>query len=273
MIFPGIDPRPASGKLRPVVGRGRLARWFALGVVLLVSPARAGRTSHLWLDEAQLVPEGSVELEQWVWAQGRVPNRIDRPASIWVWWGPVVAISNHLELQLPLQLVSFPPSDLYLHSIELVARYRFVPREQDDGWQPMLRLAYGQPLDRAAGPPTLEVAMVLAVGSQRGLLVTINAGVLLGLPFLQSNLQGSVSVLGQGGVGVSFPVGKELRLAAETFGNLHFTGDTRPPTNQIYLGPSLDWTRGPFWITFGCLFGLTSDSSRYYPRVLWGIAL
>ena len=272
MIPRDVDRWLASGRLRAVVGRARLARWAALGVLLLVSPARAGRTSHLWLDEAQLVPEGGIELEQWVWAQGRVPNRIDRPASIWVWWGPVVAMSNHLELQLPLQLVSFP-GEFYLHSIELVARYRFVPREQDDGWQPMIRLAYGQPLDRAAGPPTLEAAFVLAVGSLRTVLVTVNAGVLVGMPFLQSNLQGSTSVLGQGGVGVSFPVGRELRLAAETFGNLHITGDTRPPTNQIYLGPSLSWTRGPFWITFGCLFGLTGDSSRYYPRVLWAIAL
>jgi hypothetical protein len=41
----------------------------------------------------------------------------------------------------------------------------------------------------------------------------------------------------------------------------------------MYLGPSVAWTRGPFWITFGSLFGLTNDSSRYYPRVLWGIAL
>jgi hypothetical protein len=267
-----VDRRPASGRLPLVVGRVRLARGFALGVLLLVSPARAGRTSHLWLDEAQLVPEGGIELEQWVWAYGRVPNKIDRPASIWVWWGPVVSMSNHLELALPLQLASFP-GDLYLHSISLSARYRFVPREQDEGWQPMLRLTYQQPLDRAAGPPGLEAALVLAVGSLRTVLVTFNAGVFVGMPFLQSNLPGSTSVLGQGGVGVSFPVGRELRLAAEAYGNLPITGDTRPNVGQVYLGPSLAWTRGPFWITFGCLFGLTSDSSRYYPRVLWGIAL
>jgi len=255
-----------------VVGSARLARGFVLGAMLLVSPARAGRTSHLWLDEAQMVPEGGIELEQWIWAYGRVPSKIDRPASIWLWWGPVVAMSNRLELALPLQLVSFP-GEVYLHSISLSARYRFVPREQDEGWQPMLRLTYQQPLDRAAGPPALEAAFVLAVGSLRTVLVTVNAGVSIGMPFLQSNLNGSVSVLGQGGVGVSLPVGRELRVAAEAYGNLPITGATRPNVGQVYLGPSLAWTRGPFWITFGCLFGLTTDSSRYYPRLLWGIAL
>ena len=63
------------------------------------------------------------------------------------------------------------------------------------------------------------------------------------------------------------------RIGAEFFGQLPIHGETRPTTGQMYLGPSVAWSRGPFWITFGSLFGLTGDSSRYYPRLLWGIAL
>ena len=93
------------------------------------------------------------------------------------------------------------------------------------------------------------------------------------MPFLKSNETGDVSVLGKVGLGISFPVGKELRLAAETLCQFPVTGATHPGKTQLYLGPSLAWTRGPFWVTFGSLFGLTPDSSRWYPRLLWGVAL
>lgn len=256
-----------------MVGTARLARsLFALVLLLGATEARAARTFHLFLDEAQLVPEGSVELEQWVWAYGRIPNRIDRPASMWLWWGPAVSVSNHLEFELPLQVVAIP-DDTYLHSIGLVVRYRIFPREDDDGWQPLLRVAYYQPLDPAAGPPSAEAGFVLTIGNLQSIRYTLNVGVLMGMPFLQDTAPGTFSVLGRGGAGVSFPLGKEWRIAGEFFGQLPIHGDTRPSTGQMYLGPSVSWTRGPFWITFGSLFGLTGDSSRYYPRVLWGIAL
>ena len=254
-----------------MVGTARLLRWFAL-VLLLGTPAHAARTFHLFLDESQLIPEGGIELEQWVWAYGRIPNRIDRPASIWLWWGPAVSVSNHLELELPLQVVAVPDST-YLDSIGLVARYRIFPREDDHGWQPLIRVGYYHPLDPSAGPPAAEVGFVLTIGSLQTIRYTLNLGVLMGLPFLQETSPGQFSVLGRGGAGVSFPLGHEWRIAGEFFGQLPIHGETRPSKGQMYLGPSVAWTRGPFWITFGSLFGLTNDSSRYYPRVLWGIAL
>ena len=247
--------------------------WSLLAAALLLTcPARAARTSHLFLDESQLVPEGSLELEQWVWAYGRVPSQVDRPASIWIWWGPALALTQHLELELPLQLVSVPDAT-NLYSLSLVARYRIFPREDDAGFQPLIRLAYAQPLTQYAGPPSLEATLVVTYGSLESVRFTVNAGALLVLPFLQSNASGEVSVLGKVGAGVSFPVRKELRLAAETLWQFPVHGSTRPGNTQLYLGPSLAWTRGPFWVTFGSLFGLTSDSSRWYPRLLWGVAL
>ena len=272
MSPPGSDRPPASGTLPSVLGRSRLARWLVALLLLLVAPARAARTNHLFLDESQLIPEGGIELEQWVWAYGRIPNRSGQAASMWLWWGPAISVSNHLEFELPLQVVSVP-EDTYLHSLSLVVRYRIFPREDDQGWQPLIRVAYQQPLNTAAGAPAVETTLVLTVGSLQGIRTTFNVGVFMGLPFLQSNLQGEFSVLGRGGVGVSFPLGREWRLAGEFFGQLPIHGDTHPSTGQMYLGPSVAWTRGPFWITFGSLFGLTNDSSRYYPRVLWGIAL
>ena len=255
-----------------MTGRARLAWWFAALILFLGAPARAARTFHLFLDESQLVPENGIELETWVWAYGRIPNRIDRPASMWVWWAPAISVSNHFEFEIPLQVVAIP-EDTYLHSLGLVARYRIFPREDDEGWQPLIRVGYFHPLDPAAGPPAGEVDLVLTIGGPQSIRYTLNVGVHLGLPFLQETSPQSFSVLGRGGAGVSFPLGKEWRVAGEFFGQLPIHGDTRPSKAQMYLGPSLAWTRGPFWITFGSLFGLTGDSSRYYPRVLWGIAL
>ena len=247
-------------------------RMFAVALVLACPAAQAARVNHLFIDESQLVPEGGVELEQWVWAYGRIPEVIDRPAAIWVWWAPVVAVSSHLELQLPLQLVSVP-NTTYLHSIELVARYRLFPREQDDGFQPLFRLAYGQPLSGYSGPPTLDASVIVTYGNLTSVRVTANAGVRLGLPFLQSNAKGTTSVLGLAGAGVSIPVGKEFRLAAEFFSQFPIHGEPRPNYDQFYLGPSIAWSKGPFWVTFGCLFGLTNESSRFLPKVLWAVQL
>jgi len=247
-------------------------RSLLAAALLLSFPATAARTSHLFLDESQLVPEGSLELEQWIWAYGRIPSEDKRPASIWVWWGPALALTNHLELELPLQLVSVP-SATNLYSLSLVARYRFFPREDDTGFQPLIRIAYEQPLTNYAGPPSVEATLVVTYGSLQSIRFTLNAGAEIDMPFLKSNETGEVSVLGRVGLGVSFPVGKDLRLAAETLWQFPVTGVTHPSKTQLYLGPSLAWTRGPFWVTFGSLFGLTSDSSRWYPRLLWGVAL
>jgi hypothetical protein len=245
---------------------------FVIGLVLACPAAQAARVNHLFIDESQLVPEGGVELEQWVWSNGRIPDVIDRPASIWVWWAPVVAVSSHLELQLPLQLTSFP--DLtYLHSIELVARYRLFPREQDDGLQPLFRVVYGQPLSGYSGPPTFEASAVVTYGNLTSVRLTVNAGARLGLPFLQSSAEGTTSVLGLAGAGVSVPLGKEFRLAAEFLSQFPIHGKPRPNYDQFYLGPSIAWSKGPFWVTFGSLFGLTSDSSRFLPKILWAVQL
>ena len=61
---------------------------------------------------------------------------------MWLWWGPVVSVSNHLEFELPLQVVAHPRRHRTCDSLGLVVRYRIFPREDDDGWQPLIRVAY-----------------------------------------------------------------------------------------------------------------------------------
>jgi hypothetical protein len=249
-------------------------------LALAATPAWADRTNHLFLDETQMLPEGDVELEQWVWAEGQIPNRPGYPVSGWTWFGPTVGISSHLELSLPLVILGFtepgyagqaPQPTLVLDSISLVARYRFFPREQDDGFQPLIRVEYQQPLSLYAGPPELKVLLVATYGNLTGVRGTLNLGVQLGLPFLQSSSTASFSALGTAGLGVSVPVGTEFRLAAEFEGQVPLRGEPQPNIGQLFLGPSVAWSRGQIWVTFGSLFGLTRNSNRFLPKVLWGI--
>jgi len=243
---------------------------LALALLLVPAGARGARTSHLFMDESQLLPEGDVELENWVWAEGRIPNKPGRPVTTWIWIAPVVGFTSHLELQLPVQLVGVPEYGV-IDTISLVARYRFFSREDEDGLQPLLRLEYQQPLSQYASPPELRTLFVVTYGNLRAVRMTVNLGLELGLPFLQSSASGSVSVLGTASLGVSVPVGTEVRLAAEVDGSLPFADNARPYPGQLFAGPSVAWSRGPIWVTFGCLFGLTHNSNRYLPKVLWGI--
>ena len=261
-----------------------LRRWEMLlaGLLLAATPAWADRTSHLFLDETQTLPEGDVELSQWIWAEGQIPSMPYRYVSDWVWMSPTVGISSHLELSLPLVVVATSEQTV-LNSISLVARYRFFPRERDDGFQPLIRLEYLQPLSNYAAssyyskpyyypyPPELRLLFVATYGNLKGVRATFNLGVQFGLPFLQSSSTASFSALGTAGVGLSVPLGPEFRVAAEFDGQLPLTGQPQPNVGQLFLGPSVAWTRGQIWVTFGSLFGLTHNSNRFLPKVLWGI--
>jgi hypothetical protein len=273
-------------------------RAFLAGLLLAGAPAWAARTNHLFLDETQTLPEGDVELENWFWVQGQVPNIPGLYVSDWVSLGPTVGISSHLELSLPLVIVA-TSAQTVLNSISLVARYRFLAREQDEGFQPLIRVEYQQPLANYDAytpayvqacsakayyqytcsstypfPPELKVLFAVTYGSLKSVRATLNVGVQLGLPFLQTSSQNSASfsALGTAGLGISVPLGSEFRVAAELDGQIPLSGvPAAPNTAQLFVGPSVAWTRGQIWVTFGSLFGLTNNSNRFVPKVLWGI--
>ena len=262
-------------------------------LLFAATPALADRTNHLFLDETQTVPEGDVELETWFWVQGQIPSNTYAYVSDWLWFGPTVGITSQLEMSLPLVIVATSQQTV-LNSISLVARYRFVPREQDEGFQPLLRVEYEQPLTNyvyaapyASCPfdisptnytcsyytaPQLKVLFALTYGSLNSVRATLNVGGQFGLPFLQTSSNASFSLLGTAGLGISVPLGSGFRVAAELDGQVPLSGlPPAPHTAQLFLGPSIAWTHGQIGVTFGSLFGLTQNSNRFVPKVLWGI--
>ena len=251
-------------------------RRSALSGVIVVAwlacspPAQAGRTSHLLARESQIVPEGDVELEQWLWGEGRVPNRPSRPVIQWVWWAPVVGVSPNLELAFPLQLVSGSEA-LSLESFGIDARYRFFPREQDEGLQPLVRVAYAHPLTEYGGAPRLDSTWwrstaLLPRCSSRSTWAAPGA-----LPFLARTSRPADFFL-TSAVGVSAPLPFGLRLGAEVFNRAPLAAPAGA-ANVLYAGASVAWAHGPFWITVGSLFGLTDNSPRVFPKVLWAVEL
>jgi hypothetical protein len=277
------------------------APWSALLASLLfaATPALADRTNHLFLDETQTLPQGDIELENWFWVEGQIPSNPYVYVSDWVWLGPTVGITSQLEMSLPLVIVATSQQTV-LNSISLVARYRFLPREQDEGFQPLLRVEYQQPLSSYAystpyachfestysyngynkyasgcsyyNAPQIKVLFALTYGNLKSVRATLNVGGQFGLPFGQGESAASFSLLGTAGLGISVPLGSEFRIAAELDGQVPLTGlPPAPYTAQLFLGPSVAWTRGQIWVTFGSLFGLTHNSNRFVPKVLWGI--
>ena len=86
----------------------RAAHWAAVVACIVglawASPAQAGRRPFIWTYDTEIVPKGDIELEQWLWARSRAPAFPDRPSNYWIWWGPVLGLSQHLELALPFQV-------------------------------------------------------------------------------------------------------------------------------------------------------------------------
>lgn len=295
-------------------------RYALLLLALCLSPsALAGRTAHLFTDEAQLVPEGNIELEQWVWAEGRIPNNVNQPGTYWLWWAPVIGVSSHLELQLPITWAAGvaastinsaapgPCSPLScttvnsnftsLTSAELAARYRVFPREDDQGIQPLIRLGYQQSFISQAPesvPSQLNLNLVLNYGGPKEARVSLNAGGHLWMP----GAQGTMTLQGTASLGGTLPIGNGFELAGETYAEFPIGSSPQAPqawsssSSQYgvaqnsywgpywmeqyfhwYAGPSIAWTHGPFWLTAGSLFGLTGNTPRFVPRLLWAVML
>jgi hypothetical protein len=63
-----------------------------------------------------------------------------------------------------------------------------------------------------------------------------------------------------------------FRVAAELFNKAPLRANAGR-ADVIYAGPSVEWVKGPFWITIGALFGLDDHSPRVFPKVLWAVEL
>jgi len=250
---------------------------LTLASALASAPAEAGRRAFLFAYDSEIVPEGDVELEQWWWSESRIQAGGDRAtaraALYWIWWAPVIGLTNHLELALPIQIIA-GANNTTLQTFSADLYYRFFSREKEGGFQPLIRASIHQAISARSAPSSGEVNLVLAYGKPSELHIAVNAGVTFSLPWPE-NLPRPAT--GSFGGGVSYPLspGGEFRLSAEVLAEVQ---DPSMPLAfpRYFAGGAVSWTRGRIWITAGTMVGLTGLSSAsppFIPRLLWAVAL
>jgi hypothetical protein len=249
-------------------------RTWALGVttllVLASSQASAGERPFLWAYDTTIVPNGNVELEQWLWVRGAIPptaGNPEQPAGYWLWWSPVVGVTRHIEVAVPFQVLA-SKGGTFLNSFDADVRWRLFPQDDLSGFQGLVRTAYHQETSGASrfdfnvsashGGPT-DPRMLVEIGGQVPLVLD---------PVKPETAKGTVDL------GFAYPfMDGRLALSAEAFGFLSFEDH---PTPSVSLRGGLAWISGRFWVTLGLLVSLTAPTEyipRFMPRLIWAVAL
>lgn len=237
-----------------------------VAVLALLAPgaAHAGRSFFGWLAGTEVMPERSVELQNWTSEENVLEARGDRSETTWG-VGPFIGITDQLELFLPLEIIwartPGAPGSTQLHNYGAEVRYRFVTMDPEDApaFAPMLRVSAKRlVLDR-------EV-----MRSEVGLVATYEAGSVVVAADVAARAEVSRDdqvFTGHAGAGISVNVVGDLRAGAEVFSRLAADGDGG---TSAAVGPNLSWTHGRFWVSAAYAIGVYQIKTA--PRLQWGIA-
>ena len=249
----------------------RTALAFLIVASLVPRSAHAGRSFYGWLYGTEVLPERGVELQTWVLeTNGKYGTTADTSS---VWWGPLVGVTDQLELSLPVELLWQGATDpqgtggaatapaFTFKRFGLEARYRLVPSDPVDApaLVPLIRAAVKRDVtDRDSVVVEGDAVVSYEIGAVHAL---IDLGVFGDLK--SSDRRWDV----RPGAGVSVAVTSELRVGAEAYVEL----DTRSRSGSwAIVGPNLAWTHGRFWLSGA--FGIGVYHMSTAPRLMWGIA-
>jgi hypothetical protein len=246
----------------------RTALALVLFACVLPRTAHAGRTFYGWLYGTEVVPERGVELQTWI--QDENDKYSSRNKETWLAWGPLVGITDELELGLPVELewsdvpvtgdMAGRRTSFTFKRFGVEARYRLAPPDpvEAPALVPLVRLAVKRDVT-ARSNVRLEGDAVVSYQAG-GLQVVADIG-------FTGDLASSASHLElHPGVGVSVLATGELRVGAEIYSELSL--DTRSESWAM-VGPDLSWTHGRFWVSGA--FGIGLYRVQVAPRVIWGI--
>jgi hypothetical protein len=240
-------------------------RDLAVFVVLLApSTASAGRTDFGWLFGTETMPERGVELQSWVYEENGRPGLPDETS---LWWGPVIGITDQLELSLPIEASwqaggTFGGPGFTLTDYGADLRYRFVSADPVEAGPlvPLVRLAVKRDV-LARDSVIVEGDFVL--GYQDGRVhALLDAGVTSEFSSAEQY------VYARPGAGVSIQAVGDLRFGAEVTSYVQVAGDG--DYQWVAAGPNLAWTHGRFWLSAAFAIGIYHIETA--PRITWGIA-
>jgi hypothetical protein len=242
-------------------------RWWmvaAFVVAIAPRPALAGRSHFAWLYGSEVVPERGTEVETWIVEENKKGDNNRDETSFW--WGPVMALSEHVELAIPIEASYEDEHDgnARVHFVRWGGELRYRPQSPDlvdaGPFATLFRVGAKRLIEDRAGV-RLEGDLVASVTTSRVILSIDLGAITERVPDAnESELRPSA--------GVSVKVGGGFRIGAETYGELIVEGSG---TSWLVVGPTISLTSGRFWgaATWGYgMFGI-----RDAPRVTFGIAL
>jgi hypothetical protein len=208
-----------------------------LAVLAVTGRAEAGRTPYGWLYGTEVLPEKSVELQQWVYER----NGFDDPDThdTALWWGALIGVTDKLELALPIE---------------------FLWHENPDGIAPLVRFAVKR-----------DVLNRGSVVLQGDFVMSYQKGRFHGLVDLGGQVQADKNdarIELRPGAGISIETKKDLRFGVEGYGDL-FVDSALKKSRWFGVGPNMSWTSGRFWLTASLLIGVYQIDTA--PRVIWGV--
>jgi hypothetical protein len=247
----------------------RTALAFLIAACVLPRTAHAGRSYYGWLYGTEVLPERGVELQTWV--QDENDKYSTRNKETWLAWGPLIGITDQLELALPVELEwadaiqpTMPPTEKVSFTFKrfgIEARYRLASPDPVDA-PPLI------PLVRIAVKRDVTARATARVEGDAVLSYQTGAVQLLGDLGFTGDIASSTSHLElHPGAGISVLATGELRVGAEIYAELSL--DSRAESWAI-AGPDLSFTHGRFW--FSGAFGIGLYHVQVAPRVIWGIA-
>lgn len=237
----------------------------ALVVVATPSLAHAGRSRFGWLYGTEINPERGVEVESWIVEVNKQgPGKTDETDF---WWGPVIALTPHLEIAIPVESEYHNDHDGTAPSTQVVrfggeVRYRPQSPDRIDAGPlaNLFRFGVKRMIDNRSGIRTeLDVVTSYECGS---VFALVDLGV------IDEHVPGVDVFEIHSGAGVSVRLADGWRVGGETYGEITMTGDG---VSWAVIGPTVGLTAGRFWgaATLGVgMFGV-----RDAGRITFGLAL
>ncbi len=235
-----------------------------LALCALVGSAEAGRSQYAWLYGAEVLPEKSVEVQQWVYERNGLGDDTIKDTALW--WGVLVGITDQLELVIPVELlyrkVDGVGSEFTIEKYGVEARYRFnkLDSEKPDGIGPLFRIAAKRDVN-VRDTTIAEADFVLAYQSGKfhgqidlGAVARINAD--------------ATEIELHPAAGVSIEVKNGLRFGAEGITIVNLDRDLNK-RDWAAVGPNMSWTSGRFWLSASFLVGIHQIDTA--PRFIWGV--
>jgi hypothetical protein len=237
----------------------RRAAITAAVLVCCASSAHAGRSHFGWLYGSDIVPERGVEIESWILEENQKGDA--KTGETAFWWGPVTALTQHLELAISVEANEESGSPNFTR---WGADLRYRPQSPDaiDAGPFATKFRIGAKrliLDRAGVRGEADIIASYTVGR---LFAQIDAGA------VYQRVPDADEAELRPSAGVSVRAVEDLRFGVETYSELIVKGEG---TSWLVVGPTVSITSGRFWAA--ATLGIGVFGIRDAPRVSFGVAL